>query len=205
MNSKTETRALVGAVIGACAIFALTTTACSKPDKSPTGPTADATATATAAPKPDLILCKGQFALCNTAPCKKVGDSYRCAPCVIHEGKFSFGKSDCGARDAKVISEFSTLNTTHLKNMKCPVGQVWANCLDAPCEDLGNGTAACTCPPGTPSGPSFTFGGDCHTKTCDGTVWSAFAADETEGFVKAYAAALGQAGGKFVEPSACSQ
>ncbi len=223
MNSNKRTSARLGALIGTATVLAAmaTTTGCSKSEKATTTTDPDATpptaaltgpadaGTASAAPAPTAtgtpgpILCKSQFALCNQAPCEKVGDAYRCAPCIVYKDEYSFGNSTCEARAARLLSEFSTLDAAHLKNMKCPAGHVWANCLDAPCEDLGNGKAACTCPAGTPPGANATFGGDCDKKSCDKTVWSAFAASETEKFVKAYAAALKKAGGKLVEPKTC--
>ncbi len=221
MNWKTKPRAQarLHAGMGTVAVFA-TAAACSKSEKPTTTPNPDAaTATPTvttadagtaaadaASPttaKPTPVLCKSQFALCNQAPCKKVGDAYRCAPCIVYKDEYSFGNSSCDDRRAKLLSEFSTLDAAHLKNMNCPAGHVWANCLDAPCEDLGDGKAACACPAGTPPGPNATFGGDCDTKKCDETVWSAFAAAETEKFNNAYAAALKKAGGKHVEAKIC--
>lgn len=227
MHSKTKPRAQarLGTAIGTVAVFAAlaavgAAAGCSKSEKpiaapnpdaataTPSATTADAgtaaaDAASPAAAEPAPVLCKSQFALCNEAPCKKVGDAYRCEPCIVYKDDYSFGNSTCDDRRAKLLSEFSTLNAAHIKNMTCPAGHVWANCLDAPCEDLGDGKAACACPAGTPPGANATFGGDCDTKKCNETVWSAFAAAQTEHFNNAYVAALKRAGSKHVEAKIC--
>jgi len=171
--------------------------------------TADATKPSGAAPadaaQPAPKLCKGQFALCNDAPCKKQGDGFLCSPCTVHEGQYNFGYSDCASRDAKLISTFSDVNTADKKNLLCPAGTPWADCLDAPCKDLGNGKAECSCPAGDPSGPSTTYGGNCDTKTCGKTIWSAFAQAKVAAFSKAYTTDLKAAGGTPLEAKMCSQ
>jgi hypothetical protein len=96
--------------------------------------------------------------------------------CVVKPG-YSIGLIPCARRAPRgntLYSTFSTeLVTSRIHAMTCPEHVPWANCVDSICklDPTDPHKARCQCPL-VKTGPSFTFGGDCNTKTCGKTIWS---------------------------------
>jgi thiol-disulfide isomerase/thioredoxin len=162
--------------------FPLLAAACGS-SKSSTGvPSTPSTATSATRPKSVRVgsayICQQKYALCTNAACvpSPHDPNVVICDCVVKEG-YSVGLFTCPRRAPHgntLYSEFSTeLVTSSVRAMTCGANVPWANCVDAICElDPRNPTKAkCQCPV-VKQGPSFTFGGSCHTETCGKVVWS---------------------------------
>jgi len=119
-------------------------------------------------------LCDHRYALCTDAACVP-------CDCLVKTG-WAVGFKSCAQRAAKgntLHSNFSTqLVTNATRVMTCPKNDPWAECLDVLCEvdphDPRKANCQCVL---FQTGPSVTFGGDCDTKTCSSTIWSATTAN----------------------------
>jgi hypothetical protein len=124
-------------------------------------------------------VCDQRYALCTNASCvpSKHDPSVVICDCVVESG-YSIGLTQCSRRTPRGRTVYSTFSTRLVTNttrvMTCPASTPWANCLDAICEvDAHNPLKArCRCPL-VNKGPSLTFGGNCNTRTCSSTIWSA--------------------------------
>jgi peroxiredoxin len=124
-------------------------------------------------------LCDHRYALCTDAACvpSKSDPSIVICDCFVKTG-WAVGFKSCAERAAKgntLHSNFSTqLVTNATRVMTCPKNDPWAECLDVVCEvdPHDPSKAKCQCVL-FKTGPSVTFGGDCDTKTCSSTIWSA--------------------------------
>jgi hypothetical protein len=124
-------------------------------------------------------ICDQQYALCTDAPCipSKSDPSIVICTCVTKMG-YSVGFKSCSERERKgdtLHSNFSTqLVTSSTRVMTCPADIPWGNCLDVVCNvdphDASKVQCQCVL---VDTGPSLTFGGECQTKTCSSTIWSA--------------------------------
>jgi peroxiredoxin len=124
-------------------------------------------------------LCDHRYALCTDAACvpSKSDPSIVICDCFVKTG-WAVGFKSCAQRAAKgntLHSNFSTqLVTSATRVMTCAKNDPWAECLDVLCEVDPHDPrkAKCQCVL-FKTGPSVTFGGDCNTKTCSSTIWSA--------------------------------
>jgi len=124
-------------------------------------------------------LCDHRYALCTDAVCvpSKHDPKIVICDCLVKTG-WAVGFKSCTERAAKgntLHSNFSTqLVTNTTRVMTCPKNDPWAECLDVLCEvnphDPRKANCQCVL---FQTGPSVTFGGDCDTKTCSTTIWSA--------------------------------
>jgi peroxiredoxin len=124
-------------------------------------------------------LCDHRYALCTDAACvpSTSDPSIVICDCFVKTG-WAVGFKSCAQRAAKgntLHSNFSTqLVTNATRVMTCPKNDPWAECLDVVCEidphDARKAKCQCVL---FKAGPSVTFGGDCDTKTCSSTIWSA--------------------------------
>jgi hypothetical protein len=124
-------------------------------------------------------LCDHRYALCTDAACvpSTSDPSIVICDCVVRTG-WAVGFKSCAERAAKgntLHSNFSTqLVTSSTRVMTCGKNDPWAECLDVVCEvdphDASKAKCQCVL---FKTGPSVTFGGDCDTKTCSSTIWSA--------------------------------
>jgi peroxiredoxin len=151
-------------------------------------------------------ICRQRYALCTNAACRPSPHDPNTVicDCVVKDG-YSVGLTPCSHRaphGATLYSTFSTaLVTTGVRAMTCAADVPWANCVDFPCRLDPSDASKATCQCGlVKSGPSFTFGGDCHTDTCGKTVWSG--AHTTLGG-PAVTAAMKRVGQPLVTPTAC--
>jgi hypothetical protein len=164
--------------------FPLLAAACGS-SKSPSRTTSSTTPTAMAARRPKALrvgsayICRQKYALCTNAPCLPSPHSPNIVMCdCVVEGGDSVGLTPCPHRAPQGTTLYSTFSTALVtkatRAMTCAANVSWANCLDAVCKlDPNNPTrATCQCPL-VKQGPSFTFGGDCNTRTCGKTIWSA--------------------------------
>jgi hypothetical protein len=167
-----------------------------------------ATPSAQATPGADgTSLCKQPYALCSSAPCERPepGATTTSCQCVVLDG-YSIGFTSCEERAPKgnsLVSTFSTQNaTSDSYRMTCPDAEIWANCLDMPCElDPDDPTAAvCQCQ-AEESGPYVTIGGDCDQATCSSVVWSA--ATLTLPVANIYLTEMANLGEVVISPAAC--
>jgi hypothetical protein len=183
-------RAVIGrAVQSAAALgaFPLVAAACGSSKTSSRAATAPAPSTTTAttsASRPASVkvgstyICQQTYALCTNAPCvpSPRDPTKVICDCVVKDG-YSVGFTSCPHRaphGSALYSTFSTaLATSAIRALTCPAHVPWANCLDSPCEldPHDHSKARCLCPL-VMKGPSFTFGGDCSTKSCGHTIWS---------------------------------
>jgi peroxiredoxin len=123
-------------------------------------------------------ICRQKYALCTNAPCRPSAHDPNVVicDCVVKDG-YSIGLTSCPRRAPhgnKLYSTFSTeLATSGVRSLECGADIPWANCVDYPCElDPHDPTkATCQCAL-VKRGPSFTFGGECNTRTCGKTIWS---------------------------------
>ncbi len=148
------------------------------------------------------VICNQQYALCTSAQCipdpDRPGQSI--CFCEVHDGK-SLGLTSCDKRIAKtdklgirhVISTFSFNDFETKKNMTCPSGKPWSNCLDKPCvvDPLDPSKAICFCSI-VRTGAFQTFGGDCDRSKCDNGYWSGATPEANSQSVHILMKALGQ-------------
>jgi cytochrome oxidase Cu insertion factor (SCO1/SenC/PrrC family) len=151
-------------------------------------------------------ICQQRYALCTNAACRPSPHDPNTVICdCVVKGGYSVGLLPCSHRaphGTALHSTFSTeLVTSSSRAMTCPADVAWANCVDSPCRlDPSNpDKATCLCPV-VKKGPSFTFGGDCNTKTCGKTIWSG--AHTTLGG-SAVAAAMKRLGQPLSAPASC--
>lgn len=174
-------RALIGRAAGGAAalgVFPLLATACGS-SSSTTSSSTNTTSTPTKSLKVgDEYICHQSYALCTNAACVPSADDPNIVVCdCVVESGYSVGFKPCPDRaphGMSLYSNFSTaLATSGVRAMTCPKDAPWANCLDYPCEldPKDPNKARCQCAL-VKTGPSFTFGGDCDTRTCESTVWS---------------------------------
>jgi hypothetical protein len=150
-------------------------------------------------------LCRQPYALCTTAPCERSASDATIATCrcVVLDG-YSIGYTPCHARalaGTRLVSTFSTQNVTSAFGvLTCPEEVPWANCLDMPCEidPLDPALATCQCQM-VETGPAFTFGGGCDSRTCSAVIWSA----ATPPGVTQYAAAMQCVNQPVTFPATC--
>jgi hypothetical protein len=150
-------------------------------------------------------LCRQPYALCTTALCERSTSDATIANCrcVVLDG-YSIGFTTCRERELAgrtLVSTFSTENVTSAFGvLTCPEDVPWANCLDMPCEldSLDPALATCQCQM-VETGPSFTFGGGCDTRTCSSVIWSA----ATPPGVTQYTAAMGCVNQPVTFPATC--
>ena len=134
-------------------------------------------------------LCRGQFALCTSAPCIPEPGNPKVAmcSCEVEDGP-NLGSVACDtlkpSTDSNgVCTVYSTFALTQWqqgkKTLTCPSGTPWTNCLNMPCTvDLANPKKAmCACGVVRTGGAWITAGGNCNTATCDTAYWSAATAD----------------------------
>jgi peroxiredoxin len=127
----------------------------------------------------NTYVCGQRYALCTNASCvpSKDDPSVVICDCVVESG-YSIGLTTCSRRAPRGRTVYSTFSTRLVTNttrvMTCPASTPWANCLDAICEVDAHAPqkARCRCPL-VNKGPSLTFGGNCNTRTCSSTIWSA--------------------------------
>lgn len=130
----------------------------------------------------NAIACDQEYALCTSAPC--IPDprhpDYAICSCVVEQGD-SVGYKQCEHRKPKqaafkvkkIISTFSFKQFSTKKNLTCPRGKPWTDCLDAPCTvDPRNASKAiCSCK--IKHDQTFvTLGGNCDVNTCSTGFWS---------------------------------
>jgi peroxiredoxin len=164
--------------------FPLVAAACGSTKPSSQSTSSSTTSRATTSGRPaalhigDQYICRQTYALCTNAPCvpSPHDPNIVMCDCVVKPG-YSIGFTPCPKRaphGKTLYSEFSTeLATSGIHAMTCPAHVPWANCVDSICEldPTDPDKARCQCAL-VKTGPSFTFGGDCNTKTCGTTVWS---------------------------------
>jgi hypothetical protein len=172
-------RAALG--LGSLGVLPLITAACGSSGSSASG------ARAPKRPKDlhikDAYLCDHRYALCTDAAClpSKGDPKIVICDCVVETG-YAVGFKSCAQRAPRgntLHSNFSTqLVTDRTRVMSCPSGDPWAECLDVVCEvdphDASKAQCQCVL---FKTGASVTFGGDCDTKTCSSTIWSATTPD----------------------------
>lgn len=136
------------------------------------------------------IVCNQMYALCTSARCIPLPGSANEAicECVTAMGP-SVGFTSCDKRKKTftkyktiaLISTFSFEQFESKKNMSCPKGMPWANCVDMPCtvDPQNKKRALCTCKIDNTKA-FFTFGGTCNTETCATGFWSGATADNAE-------------------------
>jgi uncharacterized membrane protein YphA (DoxX/SURF4 family) len=163
--------------------FPLLAAACGSSSSSSSAPSS-ASSTATTAVRPSALrvgsayICHQKYALCTNASCRPDPSNPKVVICdCVVEGGYSVGLTPCPHRSphgSTLYSNFSTaLVTGGVRAMTCGANISWANCLDAICELDPKDPAKATCQcPLVKTGPSFTLGGDCDTRTCGKTVWS---------------------------------
>jgi hypothetical protein len=206
------TRAVRGAAtLGA---FPLVAAACGSSKSSSRSSSSSTTSTATRSARPtelhvgNAYICQQTYALCTNAPCvpSPHDPNVVICDCVVKPG-YSIGLIPCAQRAPRgntLYSTFSTeLVTSGIHAMTCPEHVPWANCVDSICKldprDPHN--ARCQCPL-VKTGPSFTLGGDCDTKTCGKTIWSGAHSGLGGSQVTA---AMKRVGQPLVFPSPCSK
>lgn len=205
--------AILRAARGATALgaFPLLAAACGSSQSSST--TTSATqATSTTAGRPRSLragatyICQQRYALCTNAPCRPSPHDPNTVicDCVVKEG-YSVGLTPCARRAPRGTTLYSTFSTalviSGVRAMTCPADIPWANCVDYPCklDPTNPDKATCACQL-VRKGPSFTFGGDCNTRTCGKTIWSGA---HTNLGGPAVAAAMKRVGQPLTTPTPC--
>ncbi|MGA8156528.1 MAG: hypothetical protein WB822_10040 [Rhodoplanes sp.] len=128
-------------------------------------------------------LCKGQFALCTSAPCiPQPGDpKMAICTCDVEEGP-NLATVACDtlkpSTDADgVRTIYSTYSPKQFAGgkrvLKCPSGTPWTWCLNRPCtvDPANPKKAICACDIKR-TGEWITAGGNCKTATCKTAYWS---------------------------------
>ena len=154
-----------------------------------------------------LWLCNQRYALCTTAPCEPLladKNTANCA-CTVEDG-YSIGYTSCSERAPSgdtLVSTFSTQNvTSDVRAMVCSEKNLWANCVDMPCEiDPDDSTkATCQCPV-EESGDFIIAGGDCDASTCASVIWSG--ASTSGNLIPVFETAMKQVGEQVTLPATC--
>ena len=128
------------------------------------------------------VVCDQEYVLCTSASCipDPRHEKFAICSCDVEKGP-SVGYKSCEKRKPKMksfkvkqlISTFSFKQFNTKKNMTCPRGKPWTNCLDAPCtvNPLDNKKAICSCE--IKHDQVFvTLGGTCDADTCSNAFWS---------------------------------
>lgn len=151
--------------------------------------------------KEKAVICDQQYALCTSAQCvpDPTHPGRSICFCEVKKG-LSYGYLKCKERKPRVdqyeiinlISTFSMDDFKSQKNMTCPSGNPWSNCLDQPCviDPFDPQKAICLCKI-MKTGVFQTFGGNCDTSTCKKGLWSAAQPEANDFAVKAMMEALG--------------
>jgi hypothetical protein len=135
------------------------------------------------AAKPDMLLCKHQYALCTSALCiPQPGDPTKAICfCDVQEGA-SMSSVPCNTTEPAtdtngirtVYSAFSLEQFKEGKKvLRCPNGTPWTWCLNKRCtvDPSVSKKAICVCDV-LRTGEWITLGGKCDTGTCTTGYWS---------------------------------
>lgn len=124
-------------------------------------------------------LCDQRFALCTTAACKpsKTNPKISVCRCKV-TSDYSVGFKSCKQRAPKgrqLHSNFSLLEVTNrTRVLTCEEKGLWVQCLDVVCTVDRNDPRHASCQCVNMRTTNFaTFGGNCDTRTCKSTIWSA--------------------------------
>jgi peroxiredoxin/uncharacterized membrane protein YphA (DoxX/SURF4 family) len=124
-------------------------------------------------------LCDQRFALCTTAACEpsRTDPNISVCRCKV-TSDYSVGFKSCEQRAPKgrqLHSNFSLLEVTdRTRVLTCKEKGLWVQCLDVVCEVDRNDPTHASCRCANMTTKNFaTFGGNCDTKTCESTIWSA--------------------------------
>jgi hypothetical protein len=124
-------------------------------------------------------LCDQRFALCTTASCEpsKTNPNISVCRCKV-TSDYSVGFKSCeqrAPRGRQLHSNFSLLEVTdRTRVLTCKDKGLWVQCLDVVCEVDRNDPKHADCQCVNMRTKNFvTFGGNCDTRTCKTTIWSA--------------------------------
>jgi peroxiredoxin/uncharacterized membrane protein YphA (DoxX/SURF4 family) len=124
-------------------------------------------------------VCDQRFALCTTAACKpsKTNPNISVCKCKVTTD-YSVGFKSCKQRAPRgrhLHSNFSLLEVTNrTRVLTCKDKGLWVQCLDVVCEVDRNDHKHAFCQCANMRTKNFaTFGGNCDTRTCKSTIWSA--------------------------------
>jgi uncharacterized membrane protein YphA (DoxX/SURF4 family)/peroxiredoxin len=124
-------------------------------------------------------LCDQRFALCTTASCEpsKTNPNISVCRCKV-TSDYSVGFKSCEQRKPtgrQLHSNFSLLEVTdRTRVLTCKDKGLWVQCLDVVCELDRNDPKHADCQCVNMRTKNFvTFGGNCDTRTCKTTIWSA--------------------------------
>jgi hypothetical protein len=133
-------------------------------------------------------LCRGQFALCTSAPCIPEPGNPKVAMCLcdVEDGPnlatvaCDTVKPSTDADGVRMVhSQFALKQWQYgKKTLTCPSGTPWTWCLNKPCtvDPASPNKAMCACDI-VRTGEWITAGGHCSTATCDTAYWSAATPD----------------------------
>jgi hypothetical protein len=131
-----------------------------------------------------LTMCKGRYALCTSAPCRKIKNKQgkTSCKCIIENG-YNFATKSCNRLKPHKMQNgtrriYSTFSINELKNGKkiteCPKQFEWSDCLNHKCVVDPNNSkkAICECTLRKSNKNWFTMGSYNNNNKCSSSKWS---------------------------------
>ena len=173
--------AVLVALLGSLCLFSCTKeNTTPNPSQSPVTASSPIASSSIDAPIPPFTVCKGTFALCTTAKCKRPEGTppsltVKCL-CDVKQD-YSLGTKSCAdvpqgppQKGQSIPSRYYPINSMAV----CAARVVWASCLDSPCtiDDKDPSKARCDCTATESAGPHVVVAATTTDGMCRSDLWS---------------------------------
>ena len=131
-----------------------------------------------------LTICKSRYALCTSAPCKKIPNKKgkTLCKCTVETG-YNFATKSCNKLRPRKMKNgtrriYSTFSINELNDGKkiteCPKNNEWSDCLNHKCvvDPKDSKKALCECTLRKSNKNWFTMGSNNDSKKCSSSKWS---------------------------------